>query len=370
MREYEDIIGDLLDDDELEDIFGLPEEWAYRYENRWYGLYRAIVTNNDDPKKWGRVQVECPVVWGTALESPWCEPAGMLGFNSDSGLMDVPEQDAIVWVMCESGDPDRPIYIAGPIYDDVTGIPAHAQENSDDSDSSLTTAKGRGAAFIPNSAFASTYPNWRGWKTPRGHMLELDDTSGAERVQLYHRNGTSLEFATNGDAHLGATGKLRLQSLGSEVRIAATTSDGALSGNEVGIAPLAGKLGTPSTSTSPIPCGDYLITYLTALHAAITPISGTLNTSLTLVAAAMTALSSAMGALALDTGVNATTQSTAGTAATAAAAAVADLGTSAAAMLTMANAINALPPVYFTTPATSILSTQWNVAKFPGPQES
>jgi hypothetical protein len=50
----------------------------------------------------------------------------------------------------------------------------------------------------PDSAYAAEYPFNRVIKTRAGHMIELDDTEGSERVHIYHSSGTSIEMAPDG----------------------------------------------------------------------------------------------------------------------------------------------------------------------------
>lgn len=50
----------------------------------------------------------------------------------------------------------------------------------------------------PESAFAAIYPANHVMETDGGHCFELDDTPGAERIQLFHKRGTFFEFHPNG----------------------------------------------------------------------------------------------------------------------------------------------------------------------------
>lgn len=50
----------------------------------------------------------------------------------------------------------------------------------------------------PESPYAAKYPYNRVMETESGHVIELDDTPGAERVHIYHRSGSSDEFHPDG----------------------------------------------------------------------------------------------------------------------------------------------------------------------------
>jgi hypothetical protein len=50
----------------------------------------------------------------------------------------------------------------------------------------------------PPSPYGTIYPYNRVMETESGHILEFDDTPGAERIHIYHRSGTSEEIHPNG----------------------------------------------------------------------------------------------------------------------------------------------------------------------------
>lgn len=50
----------------------------------------------------------------------------------------------------------------------------------------------------PPTPYAAQYPYNRVMETESGHILEFDDTPGAERIHIYHRSGTSEEVHPDG----------------------------------------------------------------------------------------------------------------------------------------------------------------------------
>lgn len=50
----------------------------------------------------------------------------------------------------------------------------------------------------PESAFKGEYPYNKVTETESGHIIEVDDTPGAERLHLFHRAGTYVEIDSNG----------------------------------------------------------------------------------------------------------------------------------------------------------------------------
>lgn len=51
----------------------------------------------------------------------------------------------------------------------------------------------------PATKYAAVYPNNKVTQTTSGHIIEIDDTPGAERINVRHRSGTFVEIHPNGD---------------------------------------------------------------------------------------------------------------------------------------------------------------------------
>ena len=72
-----------------------------------YGMYKGIVTNNNDPEGAHRVKALVPQVFGSpTAESDWALPCVPPGF---SGVAPVPGQG--VWISFEGGDTDYPLWL-------------------------------------------------------------------------------------------------------------------------------------------------------------------------------------------------------------------------------------------------------------------
>lgn len=50
----------------------------------------------------------------------------------------------------------------------------------------------------PESAFRGAYPYNKVTQTESGHIIEIDDTPGSERLHIYHKSGTYIEIDANG----------------------------------------------------------------------------------------------------------------------------------------------------------------------------
>lgn len=71
---------------------------------KFFGPYRGIVTENDDPLGRMRIKASIPAVHSDS-DPPWALPCVPPGVKS------VPDHGAEVWIEFEEGDPLRPIWM-------------------------------------------------------------------------------------------------------------------------------------------------------------------------------------------------------------------------------------------------------------------
>jgi len=91
-----------------ENVERLVVELAEQMRSRFYGKYRGVVTDVNDPENVGRLRVKVPEVLGD-VESPWALPCAP--YSGDGmGIYTIPPKGAGVWIEFESGDPARPIW--------------------------------------------------------------------------------------------------------------------------------------------------------------------------------------------------------------------------------------------------------------------
>jgi uncharacterized protein involved in type VI secretion and phage assembly len=79
-----------------------------RRPSRFYGKYRGLVVDNNDPQQLGRLKAHVPEVLGD-VDSGWALPC--VPYAGDgSGQYTLPEPGTGVWIEFEAGDPSRPIW--------------------------------------------------------------------------------------------------------------------------------------------------------------------------------------------------------------------------------------------------------------------
>lgn len=62
----------------------------------------------------------------------------------------------------------------------------------------FTDRNNSGSWSEPTTPYAAQFPYNKVQQTESGHVIELDDTPGAERVHFFHRSGSFIEFHPNG----------------------------------------------------------------------------------------------------------------------------------------------------------------------------
>jgi len=186
---------------------------------KFFGKYRARVINNKDPKKMGRIKVECPKVLGK-FESEWCLPCFPYGADG-IGTIQIPREGYLVWIEFEEGDPDKPIWTGAiwkqeltPFEDEYevvdrkrifktesghkivfSDVEEHEYEDEEgntvsveaDEHIELTTHSGHRVRFhdVENEEYVEI-------ETKSGHRVKFNDVSGEESFRLDEMNGNSF----------------------------------------------------------------------------------------------------------------------------------------------------------------------------------
>ena len=159
----------------LEILSPRPESGDRGSRTKTRGLAIGIVTDNKDPENLGRVKVKYPWLADDA-ESDWARLAAPMA-GKERGFFYLPEINDEVAVAFEHGDLDRP-FILGALWNGEDVPPLRASE-----------AVGSDGAV-----------NKRVIKTRAGHMIMLDDTRGAEKIEVVDKTGNNrivIDSATN-----------------------------------------------------------------------------------------------------------------------------------------------------------------------------
>lgn len=154
----------------------------------FYGKYRGVVTDNQDPLSMGRVRARVPDVLGKD-PSGWALPCTPFGGN-DMGFYAVPDVGARVWMEFEQGDPDFPIW-AGCWWGSQEELPSEA----DDIQKVVIKTKKKQIIVLNDSDEEITIQTSGGQKiVMNSDSIKIDNGSGAT-VEL-----SDIKVALNSDA--------------------------------------------------------------------------------------------------------------------------------------------------------------------------
>jgi len=204
----------------------------------------GVVENRNDPSQMGRVQVRCisfhtdnkndlpteDLPWATTMlpttasgnsglgSNPFlAEGTWVLGFFLDAKTKQQPvilgtlpgKPSSLGETAKGFNDPNtRPAPEIGvSVYPKVAGEPDIDKlargENTIDKTTNLTKdvnlANSSTTWSEPDSAYKTTYPYNRVFKSETGHVKEYDDTEGEERIHEYHKAGTFYEIDKDGN---------------------------------------------------------------------------------------------------------------------------------------------------------------------------
>ncbi|MGF1602850.1 MAG: VgrG-related protein [Thermosynechococcaceae cyanobacterium] len=142
----------------------------------------GIVTNNDDPKGWGRVKVKFPTL-SEKDESHWARVVG-LGAAKDRGFYCLPEINDEVLVAFEHGDIHRP-YIIGGVWNGGEDKTVETVNDTIDNGKvrlrTIKTRTGHTIQFVEEDKFNSKAGIYI--TTADGHHIDLNDSEKYIEIQ-------------------------------------------------------------------------------------------------------------------------------------------------------------------------------------------
>ena len=175
----------------------LPDLLFSKQTGTMLGVAVGLVTNNQDPDGQGRVKVKYPWL-GTEDESFWARMVVPMAGHG-RGTWFLPEVDDEVLLAFDHGSIDHP-YVLGALWNGKDQPP----ESNSDGKNNVRTIKSRS-----------------------GHIIRLDDTEGAEKIEVVDKTGQnlitidsagkSITLEADGDIRLTAKGKVKLSGNGIEI---------------------------------------------------------------------------------------------------------------------------------------------------------
>jgi len=167
-------------------------------DSRFYGVAFAVVTNNKDPEKLGRVKVDLPWL-AQSVESDWARIVTPMA-GGQRGIYFLPEVGDEVLVAFEHGSPES-LFVLGALWNGKDKPP----ESNDDGKNDVRTIRSRS-----------------------GHVIRLTDKDGDEKIEIADKSGKnsivistkdkSITITADADVSIQAgNGKLKLSGNGIEI---------------------------------------------------------------------------------------------------------------------------------------------------------
>jgi len=161
--------------------------------------FTGEVEDVQDPKKMNRVRVRCHGYYGNADEVattdlPWATVMMPSTSQSSKGFGRTHELEVGSWVVgffrdgSSAQDPLVMGSIATSTADEVGPMDVNRTATTD----------------IPEETQAN-YPDNKVYKSKSGHIVEFDNTDGAERINIRHRTGSNFSIDSNGDTFVDST---------------------------------------------------------------------------------------------------------------------------------------------------------------------
>lgn len=181
--------------------------------NRYNAIYQGVVTDNEDPKKLGRVKIRVPGI-ADDPDTHWALPAGMPGAGTaQRGFFDVPAIGAEVYAFFLGGDPDKPRFFPGHWGATAEGseVPTQARTALDENPSDADKIK-----VYETNTYVMVFDERDGQE--RFFIKRKRDIEGEPEFDdedLVGGNALMIEMdATNGTMALSAPGGIVLRTLG------------------------------------------------------------------------------------------------------------------------------------------------------------
>ncbi len=165
----------------------------------------GTVENTNDPMKMGRLQVRIHNIHSdkkTILPTqniPWAVPLMPITSASNRGVGVSPtgiEVGSTVFGFFMDGRSSQNPVIMGTF----PGVPDNKVDNHDVAPEAREINKVIKTPIgpEPSSPYGAKYPHNKVLRTKSGHVIEIDDTAGKERIHIFHKSGSYIEIDNTG----------------------------------------------------------------------------------------------------------------------------------------------------------------------------
>ena len=174
----------------------------YGDHTRWFiGDIKSI----NDPLQLGRAQVR---IYGIHVGSqndipdadlPWAQPLMPITEGGTNGLgnnLGIQVGARVFGVFLDGEHSQNPLILGSPPkYEEAAPGGKTTNQLARGTNTLSKTVSVSGA---PSDPYAATYPHNKVIETTSGHVIEIDDTPNAERINIHHKSGAYMEFHPDG----------------------------------------------------------------------------------------------------------------------------------------------------------------------------
>jgi len=172
-----------------------------------FKLFTGQIEDNEDPLKLGRVRVRVHGYYTTDEEAlptddlPWAH----VTYNDSLRAYTPSIDEWVVGFFLDGDEAQKPVIIgvlpginADPVEPSTSRWARNERVNETDQYDKKSDTASIGSIKEPDSPYDAEYPYNKVIETSSGHLIEIDDTEGAERLHIYHKSGTFHEYHPDG----------------------------------------------------------------------------------------------------------------------------------------------------------------------------
>lgn len=180
-------------------------------------IYNGVVTNNNDPRREGQVQVRINEKDTNTPKDQhtWCRVMGSTAFGlvGNVGISSVIKNGTQVYCIFDDDDRSKQCYVIGTCI----GISNPSEDTKDVNGVHPEGDKGMPDIHPLMQGDYDSYSKTQIIATESGHMIRLCDIQGSEQIDIFHESGSCISMMADGSIKIFAKKNLDIE-VGGEMK--------------------------------------------------------------------------------------------------------------------------------------------------------